>query len=89
MGTVIDDKLLARLVNELIAKAGLAEYGLLPSGLEVCTRSNSKAQYVFVINHGSADQQLSISGLDLLSGHPVDGRLNLAAGDVAVVKVSR
>lgn len=87
MATVIDDKLLAKLVTTLIEKTGIVEYGLLPHGLEVCTRSDDKARYVFVINHGSADQHLPIKGMDLISGRTVDGQLNLAAGDVAVVKV--
>jgi len=56
--------------------------------VEIVARSSVDKSWVFVINHGAEPTTVEISGVELLSGAPVDGSLLVEAGRVAVVRVS-
>ena len=61
----------------------------LPEELEVVTRRGEHADYVVAVNHGAEDLKLPVNGgVELLSGAPVGGLLDLPAGAVAVVRVA-
>ena len=55
-------------------------------GLEIVTRHGEDADFVFAINHSSLDAKCAATGVDLLSGASVDGRVDVPAGSVVVVR---
>lgn len=93
LATVPDDGMLAELVGRIIESAGIPEYGLLPHGIEIFTRSRLDTRYVFVINHSALGRQVptgitdQFNPVNLVNGKSVDGLLDLPAGEVAVLKV--
>lgn len=78
---------MAELLGVLCGDAGVEPlFRDLPEGLEVGRRSKDGTDWTFFINHGSADVQLAVSGLELISGRETGGALALGAGAVAVVR---
>jgi beta-galactosidase len=82
----IDD--LEPVLRAVYSDAGLAPADLPPE-LEVVTRRGQDADYVVAINHGADDAKLPVDGgLEMLSGAPVSGLLDVPAGGVAVVRLA-
>ena len=77
---------MAALVDELVTAAGVRPPVTTPEGVEVVRRRRGGQSWLFAINHTGDAQQLSVSGHDLVSDQPVNGRLRLAAGAVSVVR---
>ena len=50
-------------------------------------RRGAEADYLVAINHGAEDASLDTSGVDLLTQSDIRGKLVLAGGDVAVVRL--
>lgn len=88
VGTKLSADALAAITSQVYQDAGLAPLDA-PAGLEVVTRRGDTKDFVFVMNHGETDAVLSITGTDLVSGAEVGGSLELAAGDVAVVRTAQ
>ena len=78
---------LATLMHAAYDDAGLAP-AELPEGVELVTRVGAAAEYVIAINHGETPAHLSITGFELLGQVETDGALELAAGDVAVIRTA-
>lgn len=76
----------AAVVDELVTAAGVRAPVTAAEGVEVVRRRRREQSWLFAINHTGDAQQLSVSGHDLVSDQPVNGRLTLAAGAVAVVR---
>jgi beta-galactosidase len=78
---------LAELVQLLCSDAGVEPVlGVRPpEDVEIVRRSNGTKDWTFVINHSAQDAQVPLDGVELLSGTPTGGTLNLTAGGVAVV----
>lgn len=76
---------LATIMAEVYADAGVAPAGL-PAGVEVIRRAGEDADFVVAINHSPVTVSLSVSGEDLLTQTLTDGMLELAGGDVAVIR---
>jgi beta-galactosidase len=57
-----------------------------PAGVDLVRRRGADATYVFALNHTDTEQQVPISGHDLVTDTPVVGALAVAAGAVAVVR---
>jgi beta-galactosidase len=55
-------------------------------GVEVVRRRGDATSYLFVINHTDESATIPTQGVDLLTGRAVTGKLDLAPGDVAVVR---
>ncbi|GAA3914685.1 beta-galactosidase [Microbacterium invictum] len=76
---------LAAIMTEVYADAGLRPADL-PAGVEAVRRRGADADYLVAINHGTETVSLSVSGEDLLTQTSADGMLELAGGDVAVIR---
>ncbi|MCT9820622.1 beta-galactosidase [Microbacterium sp. W1N] len=76
---------LAAILDEVYADAGIRPAGH-PSGLEVVVRRGADADFTVAINHTSETVSLQISGTDLLTQAVAEGTLEVAGGDVAVVR---
>ena len=76
------DHLTERLVSEL----GLDRLPGASADVEVTRRVGNDASWLFVINHGTEDAPVPVTGTDLVSGRSVAGDLVVPAGGVAVVR---
>ncbi len=54
--------------------------------MEVTRRVGADASWLFVINHGSEDAPVPVTGTELVSGRTVADDLVVPAGGVAVVR---
>ncbi|ACQ81320.1 Beta-galactosidase [Beutenbergia cavernae DSM 12333] len=77
-----------------VLRAAYADAGIAPSDrpqdVEIVTRHGDDADFLVAINHGDEDVKVHLSrGVELLSGDPVTGALDLPAGAVAVVRVEQ
>ncbi|MGV9193522.1 beta-galactosidase [Microbacterium sp. MC2] len=76
---------LAAIMTEVYADAGIAPADL-PPGVEAVRRRGTDADYLVAINHGTETVSLSVSGTDLFTQTAAEGMLELAGGDVAVIR---
>ncbi len=76
---------LTAIMAEVYLDAGLAPAGV-PAGVETVRRRGAEADYLVAINHGTETVSLSVTGTDLLTQTAADGMLELAGGDVAVIR---
>ncbi len=76
----------AALLDRLIEGTGVAPVLPAAEGVEVVRRVGDAASWLFVVNHGSEDEELTVTGHELLTDEPVDGRLVVPAGEVRVIR---
>ncbi|TWP50109.1 beta-galactosidase [Lentzea tibetensis] len=78
---------LTRTVEEALRGASVP---VSRAGLEIVRRSSAGADghvsWLFAVNHTDTDAELDASGVELLSGTRVSGRLTVRAGDVVVLR---
>jgi beta-galactosidase len=89
LATQGDETLLFKLVQHLCQQAGVAPVLDSPQGVEVTkrVRPDGRAVY-FLLNHNNQPHTISLpSGrfVSLLDGHPVEGHVQLAAVDAAIL----
>jgi beta-galactosidase len=61
--------------------------GISGTGATVSRRVNDDGNsWLFAFNHGDAPATVPVTGVELLSGRDVAGTLELAPGDVAVIR---
>ncbi|GAA1122017.1 beta-galactosidase [Kribbella jejuensis] len=77
VSTELDDETAAGLVQEL---TGTGE------PLETVRRRSGDTTWTFRINHGDEDVVVPATGVELVSGAPVDGEVTVPAGGYAVVR---
>jgi beta-galactosidase len=80
---------LERLLATVCHHAGVAPVGGSPppAGVElVRRRAGGGRTWLFAINHGERPATVAASGVELLTGAGVGGRLELPAGGVAIVR---
>jgi beta-galactosidase GanA len=58
-------------------------------GVEVVRRRGDATSCLFVLNHTARPATIAANGVDLSTGNAVTGKLELAAGDVAVIREER
>ncbi len=75
-----------RLVERLVAEAGVEQLPGASSLVEVTRRVGDDARWLFVINHGDAEAAVATHGVDLATGRDVAGDLVVPPGGVAVVR---
>jgi beta-galactosidase len=77
-----------RLIEAALAKAGVRPaVPDTPPGLEIVRRHGDGGRsWLFVLNHTAAAGQVPVSGLDLLSGRQLTGRVDIPPGGVAVFR---
>lgn len=76
---------LERVMQDVYADAGISAADH-PAGVEAIRRRGADADYLVAINHGADTAPIHTSGVDLLTGADIRGKLMLPAGDVAVVR---
>ncbi|GAA1449082.1 beta-galactosidase [Mycobacterium cookii] len=75
-----------RLVERLVAEAGLEQLPGAAPDVEVTRRVGDDASWLFVINHGDAEARVPVHGQELVTGRSVGGDLVVSGGGVAVVR---
>lgn len=84
----IDEEFYDGLMIDALQMAGVEALVAPPAGVEVCTRYKGDVPYVFLLNHNEYAVEIVVpKGIELISGNAVSGTLNIAAGDVAVIKI--
>ncbi|HET8614460.1 MAG TPA: beta-galactosidase [Actinomycetales bacterium] len=86
VSTRLDPAGLDRLLEQVLDAAGVAAPVEAPRGVEQVRRRGDDGSYLFLISHRDDQVQLAVRGHDLVADLPVDGRLTLAPGAVAVVR---
>jgi beta-galactosidase len=86
VATRLDQASVARLLTRIVAEAGVEAVADTVAGVEVVRRRSDAATYLFVLNHTQEPATIPAHGVDLLTGEAVSGKLDIAAGDVAVIR---
>ncbi len=87
VSTRLDEHAQDRIVGEALAAAGAGPVlPGLPPGVEVVRREGGGRSWLFALNHTGEPAVLPVTGLELLSGRPATGQLELPPGAVAVVR---
>jgi beta-galactosidase len=79
------DALVARLVDE----SGVERLPGASDLVEVVRRSRDDTEWLYVVNHGTDEVTVPVTGHDLATRTDVDGDLRVAGGGVAVVRRAR
>ena len=77
-----------RLISRVLAGAGVQPVVPgAPAGLEIVRRhGDGGLSWLFILNHTTSPAQVPASGTELLSGRQVTGLLDVAPGELAVVR---
>lgn len=75
-----------RLVERLVADAGITPLPGAGELVEVVRRVGEEASWTFVINHSDTEAQVALHGRELVSDTDVAGDLRVPGGGVAVVR---
>lgn len=86
LATHLDRSSRRRFVDELVHGLGIEPVVPGDVGLERVRRTGPDGSWVFAINHGDEPLAMTVRGQDLVSGLAADGRFELPAGAVAVVR---
>ncbi len=91
VATALDDASLERLLARVTAEAGVTPpVAVTPAGspneIDLTRRRGTDGSWLFVLNHGSSDVSVGVSGHDLVSDRAVEGVLTVEAGGCAVVR---
>lgn len=82
----LDEAGTERLVERLVEEAGVRPAIPTTPGAEVVRRGTPERSWLFVINHTGEPVTVPARGHELVADRPVDGELEVPAGDVAVVR---
>jgi beta-galactosidase len=86
VATRLDADAVAALTTRVAGEAGVEPVAETVPGVEVVRRRGDTATYLFLLNHTDSDAAIAATGVDLLTGQAVTGKIDLAAGDVAVIR---
>ena len=88
LGADLDPASLARVLGALLETAGIKSSFGLPRGVEVSVRKSGERQWIFVLNHTAASQEISLPGQfkDQLTGAIHSGSTTLGPYDVLVLQ---
>jgi beta-galactosidase len=91
VSTLLDEGARDRLLAGVLARAGVGPVVRgAPPGVEIVRRALDEGpSWLFVLNHTPEVAVVGASGVEVLSGRPVDGRLEVTPGGVAVVREHR
>jgi beta-galactosidase len=85
VATALDEASFASLMADVLDGAGVARSSLGPD-VEVVVRANQSERFRFVINHSGSAVSVDGHGIELTSGDPVNGSLEVPAGAVRVIR---
>jgi beta-galactosidase len=86
LGTLPDDTTLGRLLDRVVAEAGVTPVAAVPTGVEVTRRRSATGSWLFVLNHTDDDCTLEVTGHDLVAGADVRPVTTVPARTAAVVR---
>lgn len=87
IATHLDAADLDGVLREAAAGAGVVPIGdPREPGLEVVRRANEERSYLFLINHTDHAIDHPATGIDIVSGDPVEGAAHVPAGSVSVIR---
>jgi len=89
LATRLQGEDLDRLVQRIVADAGVRAPYDCPRGVELVRRSSPSGSWLFAINHSDHEVTVPAPGHDLVGDAATDGRLVLAPGAVGVVREER
>ena len=89
VGTMLSTEGALDLLNDVIRDAGIERGEPIGGEVDIVRRSDGTQQWLFVINHGSSAEKVSVSGHELLTGARVDGSITVPRGEVAVIREDR
>ncbi|GLZ34459.1 beta-galactosidase [Lentzea sp. NBRC 105346] len=82
----LDESGFARTAESALAEAGITPMNsVVKSGVEL-VRRRGDVSWLFAVNHTDTDAEIAASGVEVLSGERVSGRLTVRAGDVVVLR---
>ena len=87
VSTRVENEAMRTLMHAVYSDAGIRP-SALPAGFEVVTRHGEDADYVVAINHRSDAVSLPVTGTELFTGASVSDTLEVAPGDIAVVRTA-
>ncbi|MET0304251.1 MAG: beta-galactosidase, partial [Microbacteriaceae bacterium] len=80
------DEGLDRLVDAVVADAGIAPAVPVAAGLEAVRRERDGTSWLFLINHADEAVSVEAHGLELVRSEHVDRAIEIPAGGVAVIR---
>jgi beta-galactosidase len=80
LSTRLDDAAYGRILCDAAGAVPAA------TGVETVRRRGAEAEWVFLLNHSGDPVAVPATGVDLVSGRPVDGTVEVPAGGVAVIR---
>ena len=86
VATRLDETGTDRLVEQLVAEAGVDRLPGASATVEVARRVGADASWLFVLNHGDEVADVPTSGIDLVTGRELTDGFQVPAGGVAVVR---
>jgi beta-galactosidase len=90
VSTWLDRRAVGDLLDSMLAETGVAPVADGTHGLERVRRlGEDGSSWLFALNHGQADAEVSVTGIDVVTGDTVWGRAVVPAGAVAVYREER
>ena len=77
---------LGALLETVATAAGVTPAAEVPVGVEVTRRRGAEGSWLFLLNDTDSEQQIRVSGHDVVTDGPVGPTITLAPGAVAVVR---
>jgi len=87
ISTVLDSTALGAVIDPVLESADVAVRRDVPEYLELVSRSNADAAYLFAINHGRAAVDLPIMGIDVITAESYPETAKIAAEGVRVFRL--
>ncbi len=86
LSTLLDDPALGSLLDQVTAAGGVTVTAQVPAGVEAVRRRGEDGSWLFLVNDTTSEQQVPVSGHDLVADRPFTPDTPLAAGAVAVIR---
>ncbi len=87
LSTLADDERLGRVLDDVLAAAGVAPaVPGLPRGVEATRRRSDEGSWLFLLNHTESPQTVAAAGYDLVADAFVGGTVRLDPGGAAVLR---
>ena len=86
LSTLLEDPALGSLLDQVTAAGDVTVTAQVPAGVEAVRRRGEDGSWLFLVNDTTSEQQVPVSGHDLVADRPFTPDTPLAAGAVAVIR---
>ncbi|WP_436407422.1 beta-galactosidase [Agromyces litoreus] len=86
LGTLLDHDAMREFTARVVEAAGARREPGASADVEITRRVGDGRSYRFIVNHGTEDVAIDARGTELVTGTVVDGRLEVPAGAVRVMR---